>query len=176
MAAWSGPDAFDDEAAALHAFGCAALGDWRAELGDADLAFSRGELPDWQGNPANRKPLHNTNALWADMHTPFLEPKGVGDTAAWQQLCSDLQQLKARLPAGLDPLLHAECSFAVDAAIWAARRAALRRSSHSPQLRRDLAADMLPLIAAHRQQWLARCRPGGLNDSTAHFEAFARSF
>jgi hypothetical protein len=43
-------------------------------------------------------------------------------------------------------------------------------ASVSPAERRRLAAELVPLIDAHRELWLARNRPGGLEDSAAWLE------
>jgi len=43
-------------------------------------------------------------------------------------------------------------------------------SSVPEERRRELAADLRPLVHTHRELWLARNRPGGLDDSTAWLE------
>jgi hypothetical protein len=43
-------------------------------------------------------------------------------------------------------------------------------SSVDEATRAELAADLRPLIDHHRELWLARNRPGGLDDSTAWLE------
>lgn len=173
MAAWSGPSQYDDRAAGKHAFDAPALGQWLAQIGEVDAALCRGQAKGWDGQPSSAA-VHNATALHKDMHHNFWEPSGFGDLHDWQGVRERLNAAASALPAGIDPLLASECRFAVDLAAWAADRAVLRRSTHSPSERKQLAARMVTLIAQHRQQWLARCRFGGLKDSTAHFEFFAR--
>ncbi|MHB8507359.1 MAG: family 20 glycosylhydrolase [Candidatus Dormibacteria bacterium] len=45
-----------------------------------------------------------------------------------------------------------------------------------PVERRKLAAELEPVISQHRQLWLARNRPGGLDESAGHLEALLRSY
>ncbi len=158
MAAWSGPDHYDDRAAGLHAFGSAPLGEWLAALGNADR------------DQCAR--VRNATALWTEMHAHLFE-RPENDAAAWLAVRQRLANLAAALPDGLDPLLADECRFAVELAVWAADRAILRRGQPDRAARRQLAARMADLIAEHRRLWLARSRYGGLEDSTAHFARLA---
>ena len=175
MAAWSGPGRYDNAAAGLHAFGNAALGEWLAELGNADRELCRGERPDFNGNPA--RALYNQTALWHEMHTPFHERQGPGDAAAWQEVSERLDALAATLPGGLDPLVERDCRHAIAIAAWTCERARLRRQPQPEvKARQALAEKMCELMADYRDLWLARSRPGGLNDSLARYEAFARQW
>lgn len=175
MAAWSGPGHYDNDAAGLHAFGCPALGEWLARLGDVDRELRRGERPDFHGAPG--RPIHNQTALWREMRTPLHERQGVGDAAAWKEVAERIAALSDELPKGLDPLIERECRHAAAIAAWTCERALLRRQ---PQLevtaRQALAERMCGHIAEYRELWLARSRPGGLADSLAHYEALARQW
>jgi hypothetical protein len=173
MAAWSGPGHYDDRAAGRHAFDSPALGEWLARLGNVDAELCRGESTGWNGQPSAAI-IHNATALHKEMHHNFWEPAGYGDIRAWERIRERLQGATASLPSCSDPLVADECRFAAEVAAWAADRAILRRGTHTPDARKQLAARMVGLIADHRRQWLSRCRYGGLNDSTAHFEFFAR--
>lgn len=175
MAAWSGPGRYDNAAAGLHTFGSAALGEWLARLGDVDRELCRGERPDFSGGPG--RPVHNQTALWNEMHTPFHERQGPGDAAAWREVAERLAALAAELPRGLDPLVERECRHAVAVAAWTCERALVRRKP-SPAIleRQTLAEAMCDLIAEHRALWLVRSRPGGLSDSLARYESFARQW
>jgi hexosaminidase len=174
MAAWSGPAQYDDLATGRHAFACPQLGPWLATLGNVDAALCRGEEPGWDGKPTQHR-VHNSTALHQEMHNySWFEQAGIGDRAAWEAVMARLDTAAATLPAGLEPQLAAECQLAVGIAQYAARRAILRRSHASTADRKALAARLIPLISDHRNQWLARCRFGGLQDSTAYLEALAR--
>lgn len=172
MAAWSGSGHFDDQAAGQQAFGCPALGGWLAELGDVDEDLCRGRLPAWNARDPST-PIHNATALWKELHRPFFEQQGPGQVPEWEAVKGRLEALSHRLPEGIDPLLAAECRFALEMAVWTTDRALLRRSAPTVRARQDLAARMAVLIADHRAHWLARCHYGGLEDSTAHFARFA---
>jgi hexosaminidase len=173
MAAWSGPAQYDNRAAGLHAFGSPGLGEWLARLGDIDAELCRGEAPPAGAHPAAR--VHNATALWREMHATFQEAPAIGDLSSWQAVRQRAAAASACLPAGIDPLVAGECRLAADLALWTADRAILRRGDPQPAPRKELAARMIDLIADHRRQWLARCRYGGLGDSTARFEHFARN-
>ena len=157
QAAWSGGSAFNNGAAGLFAFGDSAVGGWLAELGDADEPFSR--------------QLRNVNALVHDFRTPWTEPNQLDDIAVWRSIQSRLHELAQRVPGG--PWAD-ECRLAVDLSAWAAERAVLRRGPDDPAARSALEQQFAPLVATHRQQWLRRCRPGGLDDSCHLLEANSR--
>ena len=175
MAAWSGPGRYEAAAAGLHAFGHSQLGEWLADLGNVDAELCRGERPGFGG--ASPQPVYNQTALWRELHTPFHERQGPGDTAAWEEIGARLASLSRALPALADPLLERECRHGLDIAQWTCERALLRRRS-DPALedRKRLAARMCDLMAEYRELWLARSRPGGLEDSLAHYAAFARQW
>lgn len=163
MAAWSGPDTYDDAASGRFAFDNPELGPWLAQLGNVDASLTR-------GRHANR------SALWHDLHSQFFENPGSADIPEWQAVRQRLLDLQSTLPSGSDPLTTAECRLATDFALFAADRAILRRSNPQPEPRKELAERMTHLIAAHRRQWLARARYGGLEDSTAHWARFASNW
>ncbi len=168
QAAWSGP-VFEDRALGLHAFGCADLGGWMADLGDVDRDISTGRCG---GEPSPG------NALFAEMHANLFDPAGRerGTEADWAAVASRIEALERRLPEGIDPLLEREARHAVDCARVAARRARERRRPGGPsgEGRTRIAADLCRIIGEHRAMWLERSRPGGLNDSTAQYSRLAR--
>jgi hexosaminidase len=169
MAAWSGPGRYDERAAGLHAFGSAELGTWLARLGDCDRELCLGQRPGWDGTMPGKRQCSNTTALWREMQTHLFEPTGLGDTGSWREVRSRLDSLTTSLPTLDDPLLTAECRFAVALGLWSADRAVLRRSGLTVAGRKELAARMAEHIAEHRRQWLARSRYGGLEDSCSHY-------
>jgi hypothetical protein len=164
MAAWSGPGRFSDAANGRFAFGNPDMGRWLARLGNVDESLCRGSCP-------------NGSPLWRDLHGHFFEPPGGADLAQWEEVRQRLLDLRAALPGApsscSDPLITEECRLAADFALYAADRAILRRRDPQPHGRKELAARMAHLIAAHRRQWLCRSRYGGLEDSTAHWARFA---
>ena len=164
QAAWYGPGLYDDRAAGWHAFGCAEVGPWLARLGNLDGELCRGERPNW-----NRPPGGHVHAHWNELQTNLFEPAGTGDLAAWVEIGNRLSALP-ELPAELSPLVAQECRHARQVMGWIVERALARRRGLSEDVRKRLAADMTGVVAEHRRLWLERSRPGGLNDSCAHYE------
>jgi hypothetical protein len=70
---------------------------------------------------------------------------------------------------GLDPRLARELLHTVRVALLASARAELRRGDTGPADRPVLASALESIIAEHRDLWLARSRPGGLDDSCRHY-------
>lgn len=168
MTAWSGPGHYDDRAAGAQAFGSPALGEWLAQLGNADAELSRGERPNLDAqNPV--QPPHNKNATWHELHTPLWEPPQLGNVAAWREVADRLDALTVALPAGIPQLVADECRHAVEVARWSVDRALLRRTKITREGRQALAARMAELIGEHRRLWLAHSRYGGLEDSCQHY-------
>jgi hexosaminidase len=177
MAAWSGPGHFDNAAIGRHVFGCDELGGWLAELGNVDEELCRGERPDFQGKAGSSAKIHNKTALWQEMNTPLHEPKGVGDITAWEEVAARLKGLRQSLPELVDPLVRRELLHGLEVAAWTCDRAILRRSSEmSLADRKALALRMCDILAEHRSLWLARSRPGGLNDSLARYATLAANY
>ena len=172
MAAWAGPGRYDDRAAGLHAFGSPELGVWLAQLGNVDAELCRGERKQWDGSPYPRRPLHNTTALWRELHATFFEMKGEGNTEAWQEIAGRLDALRPSLPAGLPDLLTRECRHSLEIARWTCDRAILRRGRITDEARKELAALFSDHITEFRKLWLERSRYGGLEDSTLQYTQF----
>jgi hypothetical protein len=168
--AWSGEHAFDARASSLHAFGDESLklGHWLDELGDVDedvRAIAGATGPD--GNPA---PLRNNTALYMDLHKPVDEP-WAGGPDLWQVVDDKLARMFDRAPLHLDPLITAETMHTLEEASKAARRALLRRRSPTDKSWRKPMANAFRHVAErHRELWLARSRPGGLDDSMSYYD------
>jgi len=168
MAAWSGPGAYDDAAAGLHAFGAADLGGWLAGLGNVDREICKGQRPAFGGGEGMC--VHNKTALWQEMNSAFHEAKGVGDLAAWREVAERLDALEASFPAGVEELLKRECLHGLRIAKWTCDRAMLRRSAPADvEARRDSAGRLCGHIAEFSDLWLARSRPGGRNDAITRY-------
>ncbi len=172
QAAWSGPGAYDDVAAGRHAFGTDALGLWLARLGDLDGAISRGERPDWNRTRGNK---HKVCTHWDELATNIFEPVGWGDREAWEEVATHLDAL-GDPPLNADALFIRECKHAAAVMRWIVDRALLRRTGLTVPGRKELAARMCELVAEHRELWMERCRPGGLNDSCLHYSRYASNW
>jgi hypothetical protein len=66
-------------------------------------------------------------------------------------------------------LLQRELTHTLAVAMGAASRALVRRAGSSIDEVRDCTEFYRDLIPQHRDLWLARCRPGGLDDSCRHY-------
>ncbi len=168
--AWAGEAAYDTRAGSLHAFHDLSLrlGEWLDDLGDCDRPLRAiGGVPDAQGQPTA---LRNASALFTDLHTPVDQP-WIGQQEQWQAVEDALRSLFDTAPLGLDPLITAETMHALEEASKAARRAVMRRRQSSDRdWRTQMAAGMRRLVERHRELWLQRSRPGGLERSCAHYQ------
>ncbi|MBA3707977.1 MAG: family 20 glycosylhydrolase [Planctomycetes bacterium] len=167
---WSGEAAYDARAASLHAFGddSLALGPWLDELGDVDAPLRL--LGGSAGPDGVQRPMGNRSALFHDLHLRWDEP-WIGSPQEWQDVEDRLARLFDRAPLDIDPRLTAEIMHTLEEASKTARRAVLRRKSPlDPGWRRTLADSFRRLTVRHRELWLVRSRPGGLDASAAHYE------
>lgn len=161
------PGSFDPGAAAVHALDAPAeLGPWLDELGDVDADLRGGR--------------RNMSALYDELHRPLgatLDPAASGDSvAAWRAAAERLEQLGDRLramPPGLPSLVREELEHTLRAARLAAARAIARRDPAGRLDPAAVAAEVRAIAAEHRRLWALRNRPGGLDDSTRHYEEIA---
>lgn len=175
LRAWSPAGAtWDPRAASLHVFGdrTLTLGPWLDELGeiDRDLRLLAGR----DGSDGSRQPLMNRSALFHDLHLPVSQ-EWVGDYQAWLQVSERIVALPPPDPVltGVDPLISRECRHLWRVAELAATRAVCRRSAETRAALPTLADTLEALIAEHRDLWGRRSRPGGLEDSCAHYQRVA---
>ncbi len=163
-AAWSGPDGVDETLSptlADEAFGAPALGPWLDELGDLDRELRV------------RTGLKNATEVFTDYHRPWGEDQERGDAAEWRGMRDRLEDLATCRPTVDDDQIARELEHTIEAARIAIDRAVARRTGVGRTARAALAGRIDDLIASHRECWLARCRPGGLDDSCGHDEAVA---
>ena len=154
QSAWAGGDRFDDHAMGLAVFGNAAAGSWFSALGDADQELTHQS--------------RNINASMRDAYLHWCDNPDVNSVPQWRAASQRYADLIATMPVGW---WSEEGLFGARFAQWVCDRAALRHTGTFPAFdaRVALAARMCDLIQTHRQQWLARCRAGGLEDSLTRF-------
>ena len=175
--AWNAGQAesFDPRASSLHAFGDHSLktGRWLDELGDVDRALRR--VAGGVGADGKPRPIMNRSCFFADLHSDWDGPFRAGDARTWRAFIRRLDELSARLPTTVDGQVQSELRHTVAVARLATERAAMRRDAQAatPQARRALAVRLRELTEEHRRLWLARSRPGGLEDSCRHYERVA---
>lgn len=146
---WTGTTPQTAGAAGLHLFGDSAMGEWLAELGMADDHI--------------RAP--NANGSFHDTLISFYNPNGYGSIEDWRRAEDNLKTLAKTAPAG-NSLPARECRHALDSAMWAVERALLRRSPQpAKEARAILDKHLLSVVETHKELWLSRSRPGGLQDS-----------
>ncbi len=168
--AWNAeaPD-FDPRAAGLQVFGDQSgyCGKWLERIGDVDLELRRRSgPPNRAGEPT---PLHNATRLFTDMHEPLNGGRfGADDLDDWETVAERLKRLGDGLPRRVPDQIRDELEHTLDVALFAARRAAMRRT-RSFELRHRSARLLTDIITEHRRLWLARSRPGGLDDSCRHY-------
>ncbi len=165
--AWSGTAVYDPRAASLHAFGDPSLtvATWLDALGDVDLDLR-------QSGPI---PLRNATALFTDLGKG-LDESWIGESGDWRHIINRIQALL--MPACLgfmphvDRLIGEELMLSANEAYLAAARAGWRRAMHrDPAFAVRLRQRQDAIVHRYRQTWLARCRPGGLEDSIARYSA-----
>lgn len=173
--AWSGEASYDAQASSLHAFGdrSLAIGQWLDDLGDADLPLRLvGGRPGPDGSP---RPMRNASALFVDSTRPLADD-WLPEVEDWEAIADHLDGFidadrRGQVPAGCpSPLIRRELHHVLATAMAMATRALIRRSDASPAERKDCADFLRDLTAQHRELWLARSRPGGLDDSCRHYQ------
>ncbi|MFO0971942.1 MAG: family 20 glycosylhydrolase [Phycisphaerae bacterium] len=123
--------------------------------------------------------LRNKTILFALMQAPLTDRRAVAKlTPRWiatlRGRLAKVARQAARPPAdsAAAALVQAELRATLRVLQHALRRAAIMRRGAPlrPAEARAAAAEMRRIIADHRRLWPARNRPGGLNDSVAHYE------
>jgi hypothetical protein len=175
---WSGDMPFTSNASSLHAFGDRSLtiGAWLDTFGDIDLPLRmKAGKPGPDGRPM---PQRNATALFADSTRPLAEvwDHGWSNRSLIEQvedrlLDSTLQQQKNMLPG----LVGEECQHAWMVTFYLWNRGEYRRNARwlatNHDARQKIAGVWRDIIVPeHRRLWLARCRPGGLDDSCRHYQ------
>lgn len=174
-ASWNAAAAgsFDTAASSLHVLGdrSLAIGPWLDDLGDVDAEL--------------RTPLRNTNAIFVELHRKLHDaPRAdLGDASAWQALTQRAAALRLRLAAIDTSSLDARLADELDLAMRLVEHAAMKGFVCRAAIEQDgpgaiprgparirMAAELAEIAELHRETWLRRSRPGGLDDSTAHFE------
>jgi hexosaminidase len=172
-AAWAGPGPPDLPAISLHVLGDAGwaaggLAAWLDELGDLDLALRRETMP--LSRPGVEGAIRNQSALFADLFKAWHEQRGVGSPHAFDTASGVLDGLREQVDpvlAGVDgSLLAAECRHTLECAAFALHRFGARRGWGDAA---GLPSRLAAIESRHRELWLARSRPGGLEQSCAFF-------
>lgn len=170
---WTGGDArtpFDPRASSLHCLNdrTGVLGPWLESLGEADAELSR--------------PHRNTNALFVEMHRPLrdlpADPIRFGSTGEWAIVRDRLGELRASLdrmpPLTCSELVRRELDHTLWFAELAADKALVCRATPDRMpggpARIRLAAELAALAEEHADLWPLRNRPGGLDESAAHYQ------
>lgn len=179
--AWSGDAPYDARVSSLHAFGdrSLALGQWLDDLGDVDLPLRLiGGRPAADG--ASR-PMRNASALFVDS-TKTLADDWLPDVTEWEAVAEAIEvfidpdrrgQVPGHCPS---PLHRRELHHILATAMTAVTRALIRRTDSSPGDRQGCAELFRDLSAQHRDLWLARSRPGGVDDSCRHYQRLIDEF
>lgn len=140
----------------------AGIAAWLDEMGDADqfLRASSGDLPR----------LLNASATFHELHPAHPSLPTRGSLSDWHALRSRFEDMGRSIPHTRSDQMqrelrhvHACSSFAADVGI-------LRRGgdAETPDVRR--------IMDAHRELWLKRSRPGGLDSSLSHYFQLENAF
>ncbi|MFN0132168.1 MAG: family 20 glycosylhydrolase [Phycisphaerales bacterium] len=157
------------------------IGPWLDDLGDLDLPLRHlgGRVaPD--GSP---RPMRNASALFNDLHLPL----GTGGddrlrrglmnlpASLWHDARDRLDALARTRPTLADHTINAELDHTLAVARFAIDRALFRRGGSAVKPA-DLADRLRAILAEHRRLWLLRCRPGGLDSSSRHYQRIIDEF
>jgi hypothetical protein len=147
------------------------VGAWIDALADADI-----ELRSVAG--ALSKPgltrLRNQTALFASLARDHAAIASVGHADLWHLARDRVHALAASLPddPALTSLERDELAHTANLATFAADRA-VALLDHDDRALAQLPARIASLERDHRRLWLARSRPGGLDQSCSHFAAIS---
>ena len=162
-AAWNAEsaDRFDPLASSLFAFGdeTGSTGKWLDELGNVDLELRR------------KNGILNATCLFKDLHTPLAEIKRYQGIGTWEGIKERIDDLEKRIPSGVNHHISRELRHTLDIAKFAADRAiAIRKVNRSARgTSKNLIKQLNNVIEEHRELWLLRSRPGGLDDSVQYY-------
>ncbi len=172
--AWSGETPYDARASGLHAFGDQSwkLGRWLDAFGDLDVEFraTTGRL----NADGLRLPLRNASAIFTDQ-TKSRSETWLGAEWDWSKLrvTPCLQSLdNVENGTGASQRIFQELRASVGEVALSLSRAVQRRSA-VPLSHREMAEHRQCWTIqrdVHRELWLARSRPGGLDDSCRHYQ------
>lgn len=168
--AWNGEMGNPDtEAISMFCFGDS-LGwaaKWMAKLGDADLEIRQRAGKGPNGEPG---PLRNATSLFMELHADPTAPPLPCTAQDWSKVVITLKELEESLPMVHDKQMHDEMKHALKVAMVAALKAIIQRKAKIKGITAsDLQRMVREIIAEHRQLWLLRSRPGGLDDSCKHY-------
>lgn len=163
--AWTGHDLPQPESVDRFVFAepGSGLSSWLDQLGDVDLSLRRkgGRLAPDQADT----PLLNATALFEEMHPARRRPP-VGTLQEWQQIQDAVLTLSRSRPELACELVSDEINHTVACAATAAELAIARRSGG-----RFDNARLQQLAAQQQSLWHHRSRPGGLEQSLAHWSS-----
>ena len=144
---------------------------WLDALSAIDVPFRPGQVhPDRGGQ------LINSSMPFIDAHLPATRLDWCPDLGPWQDMLTQVIQLRQSRPPVSDAQLAAECDHAAAQLQWALERAVARRSWHDHSTRQQWIAHGEALIRDHQQLWLNRSRPGGLEDSCRWYRAILQEW
>ena len=172
--AWSGEAPYNSDASGLHAFGdrTGKLGQWIDSFGDldAELRSTTGRLT----IDGLRLPLRNASAIFTDQ-TKLRAELWLGSEQDWSKLrvTPYLQSLaNVENGTGVSQRVMRELRVSMGEVGLSLSRAAQRRSTTLMSNRAKIEQRQGWLLQrdVHRETWLARSRPGGLDDSCRHYQ------
>lgn len=168
-AAWTGePGGGDPRAESLQVFGDTSLqtAAWLEDIGEVDKIQKQiSGRPNAEGKPTH---LKNASALLQDSTLAWNDTWKPGSPGLWMESSGACEWLGRRVPTGVGTQLRDELAFTANCGAALCLRAAARRgdAKSMPGLRSQLEH----VREEHRRLWLARSRPGGLPQSTAHYD------
>jgi hexosaminidase len=163
--AWSGTAQYDPRAGGLFACGSPELAGWLDELGAIDRPLRDGARWVTAYHALHERVERHPEIPWA--YTGPAVDRAAAAPSEWSAVAAAASALAARLPAGIDAQLVAECRQACTLVRLGAERGV--EHAGGPARPADWPTRLEAAVAEHRRLWLLRARPGGLADSAAAF-------
>jgi hypothetical protein len=170
QAAWNPEAKVDPRAVSLHVFGDRSLnlGAWLDRLGDCDAHIRQRPGTGWNGQGV----IRNSSALFLDLYRPppYTEPVAA-PVETWDEAAANIAACGRTLPRGLDELTERELRHTLAVASLAAQHAVASRTGELSGTRHELIAQTEATLTEHHRLWPLRNRPGGLERSSARYQA-----
>ncbi len=169
--AWNTNDIESEGAFSLHVFG-----DWSldaelslSDIGDFDLHLRLGRH---SLDIFDNESVKNSTHLFNDLESPWEDIKTVEKPLFWEEIKDEIEEIERNNFHFADEQLESELMHILKTTRFAVERGIIRRQHYTPpdEERQRLKEMISEIIEEHRDLWLKRSRPGGLEDSCNYYE------
>lgn len=145
------------------------IADWMARLGNLDVEIRQTSMR--KKDNGQVVPLINATCLFMEMESAFDSDRLNGTLNEWSRVAVEHTNLSNEFSPLNNEKLNDEFLHILKVSEFAIKKAILRRVPKSKQQRGldNLVTKMKKINDEHRRLWLARSRPGGLEDSCMYY-------